>query len=202
MSYSQNAADPEFQAGADRPPTANTLYSLAKILTAQGKDRQCQFVLLRTIREYPYFTPAYCELAELHVRLNEPDKAVQTFQAALEFSPHDPVILNNLGICWLLKGRYAKGLTRFTEAASVVSHDARYRANMAVALGMMGREEESLSLFEQILPIEDAYHNLRVICEARSNGNQLTWSGEGYDLPERPGDLPISLEKLGAAAEQ
>jgi Flp pilus assembly protein TadD len=44
--------------------------------------------------------------------------------------------------------------------------NAKYRANMAVALGLMGRYEESLSLFKQVLPKDQANHNLSVLREA------------------------------------
>jgi hypothetical protein len=47
--------------------------------------------------------------------------------------------------------------------------NVKYRANMAVALGLMGRDEESLSLFNQILPEDQAKHNLSVLQEARSS---------------------------------
>ena len=42
--------DAQFQAAANRPPTAKTLYAVARILATQGRDAQCEFVLKRTIR--------------------------------------------------------------------------------------------------------------------------------------------------------
>ena len=46
--------------------------------------------------------------------------------------------------------------------------NAKYRSNMAVALGLMGRDEESLALFKQVLPEDQANHNLSVLREARN----------------------------------
>jgi hypothetical protein len=40
---------------------------------------------------------------------------------------------------------------------------------MAVALGLMARYEESLSLFKQVLPEDQANHNLSVL---RENGKK------------------------------
>jgi hypothetical protein len=38
---------------------------------------------------------------------------------------------------------------------------------MAVALGLMGRDEEALALFKQILPEERAAHNVELLRQAR-----------------------------------
>jgi hypothetical protein len=41
---------------------------------------------------------------------------------------------------------------------------------MATALGLLGRIDESLALFYQVLPPGDAHHNVAVLC--RSIGNE------------------------------
>lgn len=167
--FSVDRNDDEFQAGAKRPPTARTLYAMARILAAQGKDVECEFVLGRVIREHPGFLPAYCEMAELRVRQRRIEEAVATLDAARIISPNDPIILNNLGMCMLLKSEYDDALTLFTQASSVIPQEARYRANMAVALGMIGRYDESLALYEQVVPPAEAHFNLGVLCEARKD---------------------------------
>ena len=173
LSSDNDSSDWEFQQGADRPPTYMTLYSMAKLLAAQGREAQCRMVLLRIVQEYPEFMPAYCDLAELHMRLDEPDNAIHTLNTALKVSPEDPVLLNNLGVCWVMQGKYDKALASFTEAAGISPNDARYRANMAVALGMMGRDSEAFSLLEHVLSPPDANHNLKVVQEARSASSSL-----------------------------
>lgn len=64
------------------------------------------------------------------------------------------------------------------------SENARYRANTAVALGLMGRDEESLSLLRKVLPEGQAEHNLQVLREAR---NSLRPGAE--EAPPAAGDL-------------
>lgn len=49
---------------------------------------------------------------------------------------------------------YENALEMFTKAAGIMPENARYRTNMAVALSLMERYEESLFLFKQIL-LED-----------------------------------------------
>jgi len=164
---SREKADIEFEAGANRPPTANTLYALAKILAVQGRDPQCEVVLGRIIRNYPRFLPAYCDKAEIMVRHRRIDEAILTLCAGLAIAPGDPVLLNNLGMCRMLQGEYDDALHFFTKAASTVPYDGRYRGNMATALGMLGRHEESLALYEQVVPAESARRNVRILARQK-----------------------------------
>ena len=164
-----DAADEENPIGADQPPTAHTLYSLASILAAQGRDRECQIVLIKTIRDYPEFLPAYCNLAELHLRQNRVSEAVATLQAGLAVAPGDPVLTNNLGMCSIIKGDYDQALAYFTEAAGANPGARKYRANMGLAIGMQGRYEESLALYRQVVGEEQALKNLEIILAAKGD---------------------------------
>lgn len=161
-----NNSDLEFQRQANQPPSAKTLYAMAEILAAQGRDSQCEFVLRRIIREHPQFTQAYNSLAELQMRQSRLNEAIETISCGLRVHPGDPILLNNLGMCWMIRREYEKALKMFTMAAGVLPENVRYRANMAVALGLMGRDEESLSLFKQVLPEDQAKHNLKILQEA------------------------------------
>jgi Flp pilus assembly protein TadD len=154
------------EVGRDLPPTARTLYSMAQILTAQGKDAEGEFVLRRCVQEHPRFTPAYNGLAELQMRQGRIHEAVATLSAALKVSPHDPVLQNNLGMCLLLRKEYEGALRHFTDAAGTVPENEKYRANMAAALGLLGRQEESLALLQQVLPRDKAEHNAQVLRKA------------------------------------
>ena len=158
-------SDQDLQNIEDRPPTSKTLFAMADILTAQGRDKECEFVLKRIIQEYPRYLPAYNKLAELKMRQGQINAAIETINDAFRIKPDDPLLLNNLGVCRIVTGEYEKALEIFTKAASAKPENVRYRMNMAVALGLMGRYEESLSLFRQVLPEEQATYNLNVLKE-------------------------------------
>jgi Flp pilus assembly protein TadD len=156
----------DFEKQRDRPPTARTLFALASIFGTQGKDQQCEFVLKRCILDYPEFMPAYNSLAELLMRQGRAGDAATVLSKALEISPADPVLLNNLGMCLMVHTEYDKALACFTEAAALLPQNRKYRANMAAALGLLGRHDESLSLMQQVLADQDAVHNAHVLREA------------------------------------
>jgi Flp pilus assembly protein TadD len=165
----REAADEEFQKGADRPPTAKTLYAMALLQAAQGDGAQCEATLLHILRTHPDFLPAYDELARLQARHRRIEQAIRTLRAGLAVSPESPVLINNLGMCLMLRSDCEAALDCFQRAAGQTPQDARYRANMAMALGMLGRYEEALSLYEQVVSPGRAHYNLAVLCEARND---------------------------------
>ena len=59
----------------------------------------------------------------------------------------------------------------FTKAAGIMPENAKYRANMAVVLGLMGRDEEALSLFNQVLPADLANQNLAVLLKTEDSAD-------------------------------
>jgi Flp pilus assembly protein TadD len=67
----------------------------------------------------------------------------------------------------MLRAEYDAALDLFARASGAMPQDARYRANMAVALGMLGRYDESLALYQQVVPAAEAHHNLGVLAKAR-----------------------------------
>ncbi|MHC4323192.1 MAG: tetratricopeptide repeat protein [Planctomycetota bacterium] len=157
----------EFQTQDNKPPTAKTLYSMADILAKQGRDSECAYILKRIIQENPEFLPAYNNLAELQMRQGQTNTAIETLQNGLKVNSEDAVLLNNLGMCWIVRRDYENALKMFTRAAGIMPENVKYRANMAVALGLMGRDEESLALFKQLLPEDQASHNLSILQGAR-----------------------------------
>lgn len=159
-------ADLAFEAQRDRPPSVKTLYVMADILATQGKDTECEFVLRQCIQRYPQFTPSYNSLAELQMRQGHVNEAVQVLSKALRIRPQDPVLENNLGMCFLVRKEYETALEHFTKAAGLVPESEKYRANMATALGLLGRHDESRALLQQVLPEDKAAHNAEVLRKA------------------------------------
>lgn len=147
----------------DRPPTAKTLYLMADILSAQGKDGEAEQLYNRIVSQYPDFLPAYNDLAALQMRQRRIPEATQTLQSGLKNNPNDPVLLNNMGMCCLIRKDYERALSYFTDAAAVVPENTRYRSNMATALALLGRRDEALSLYRQILPEEEAMENIQIL---------------------------------------
>ena len=158
-----------FATAGNRPPTAQTLYSMGRILAIQGRDRECEAIFKRVIHEHPTFLPVYSALAELQLRTRRIDEAIGTLSAGLRIRPENAVLLNDIGMCHLIKQQNEEALADFTQAVSSSPADARYRANMATVLGLLGRYEEAFALYLQLMPVADAHYNLGVLCDARKD---------------------------------
>ena len=181
-----------FDLGGDEPPSPRTLYALSRVLLSQGRVVEARQVLTRIAAENPEYPAPYNELSELYVRDGRTDDAVQVLTTALKACPGDPVLLNNLGMCWMVKKDYVQALRYFREADEIDPRAKRYRANMAVAMAMVGRYEEALETFGEVLIPADAHYNLAVICEARGDDERAREEFQkARDL--RPRDPPPAL---------
>ena len=166
---SQAMADEEWIKGADRPPAPRTLLALSRVYVSQGREEEAQFILHKVTKEYPYYPEAYVELAEIHMRHRRVDMAIKTLSEGFVCLPKDHVIANNLGMCHLIRQDYQAAEGKLRDAAAIAPNNTRYRSNIALALGLQGRYEESLALYKQVTNDMEAHFNLAVICDARND---------------------------------
>ncbi|OHB60473.1 MAG: hypothetical protein A2Y12_15350 [Planctomycetes bacterium GWF2_42_9] len=164
--------DTAFAKGANQKPTINTLYAGAKIYIHQGRLDKAESLLQRIIDQYPKYIPAYTDLAEIKIRKRKTTEAVDVLSKSINENGLDPKTLNNLGMCWMLRRDYSQALEMFTQAAGLDCENTRYRANMAMALALMQRDEEALALYRQILPADQTNKNMNILRYARSSMSQ------------------------------
>ena len=159
-------------------PTIRTLHSAARVCAARGQDSQAERAYSELIKRHPHYMPGYAELSELYLRNEMVETAEAVLNAGLEAKPDDAVLRNNLGMCHLFQREYDAALEQFTQAASLAPEDARNRANMAVALAMMGRMDEAYANYQLIVPEDDARANMHLLSEVT-----------GYAWEEPQGDV-------------
>ena len=157
-----------FELGAGKQPEMSTRLSLAHIRAQQGREREAEAMLQQIVAESPECAPAWVELASVGLKQGLVDGAIAVLRQAAEIHPDDPVVLNDLGLCLLLRGEASQAVDLFGRAAAMALEDARPRANLALALGLSGRFEESEALYRQLLPAADVEHNLALLRAARS----------------------------------
>lgn len=145
------------------PPKANTIYGMARLMRAQGNTEQAELALLGLMREYPTFSPTYNDLAEIRIQKGQLDQAVHYLEQGLEIAPNDPVLLNNRGVCALLKHDYDQASQYFKQASALAPYESRYRANLALATGLQGDVAGSKALYQQIVSAKDAEFNAELI---------------------------------------
>jgi Flp pilus assembly protein TadD len=181
----QDFAPDSFDTATDRAPSVGTLHAMARVMASQGRDAECEVVLDKLIAEHPDFLPAYNELAELHMRNGSLLSAETALELGLRRAPEDTVLSNNMGMCLLLQQKYEESLPHFARASAADPSDARSRANMATALGLLGRTDEALALFYQVMPPSDAHHNVAVLCRTIGDNERAEIEFERADNPRK-----------------
>jgi len=169
--FEQNdPADPAHYGENDNPlgdeaPSVRTLHSAARMCAARGQDSQAELAYAQLIERHPHYMPGYAELSELYLRNEMAETAVAVLRTGLEAAPDDALLHNNLGMCHLFEREYEAALEQFTQAAALAPEDARSRANMAVALAMLGRMDEAYANYQLIVPEADARANMHLLSE-------------------------------------
>lgn len=171
---SQYEPEPQWRPDSEKPPEPKTLFAMARLLAAQGKDEQAQFVLEKVIAQQPDLLPAYVDLAELHMRNNRVEAARRTLEQGLKCRPNDAVILNDLGMTFVVKGDYTSAEKLFAQATQACPTETRFKTNLAMAKGMQGQYDEALQLYQQVLRPDQAHYNLGVIAEARQDSDRAS----------------------------
>jgi Flp pilus assembly protein TadD len=156
-----------FEEMNDRPPSAQTHFALARLLSGQGKDAEALYTLEALRKIHPEYMPTYNELAEIHLRNHRPEEAMAALSAGLEVQPADAVLLNNYGMCALTVGDPATALPYFEKACRASRDEYRYLANQAVALGLLGRFAEARNVYLKMLPPVEADRNVQILQSAR-----------------------------------
>lgn len=170
----RDAADAAFAESAKQPPNAKTMYAMAKILVGQGRDRDAAALLNRIVQQHPTFLPAYNELAGVYFRAARLNDAIAVLGAGLKRGPSDAVLLNNLGMCRLAQKDYEGALDSFELASKAVPDNAVYKANVAVALGLLGRNGEASNAYDGVVTPHTADWNLTVLSKARQGARAGT----------------------------
>ena len=175
-----------FAAGAGRAPTAATSYAFAKILVAQGRDRDALYVLSHIIREHPKFLPAYNAMAGVYMRADRLDDAIAVLTTGLDQSPTDGVLHNNLGMCHLLKDNPEKALEAFTRATEARPDSATYRSNRAAALALTARDAEAEQEYRTVVGKLQARQNVLTLSRARDARSAADEKRQPSPQPQEP----------------
>lgn len=107
--------------------------------------------------------PVARKLARLYERQGQFSQALVEYKLALEQSPLDADLCNDVGYCYFQVGDYFQAEQWLKRSRSLKAGHARATVNLAMAVGMQNRHAEALGLFQEVLSPADAYANLAFI---------------------------------------
>jgi tetratricopeptide (TPR) repeat protein len=162
--------DAGFDVAGDRPASPKTLYTMARLLVNQHREAEAERLLIEAAAAEPAYLPAFVALAELQLKIGgRADAALATLDKALVKAPRDATLHNNRGMCLVAKKEYDGAYEAFTRAVELDAGTARFRANRAMALGLLGKYEQCLAAYTTVVSPAEAHHNLAVLCRIRGD---------------------------------
>lgn len=160
--YDQAAAVMQ-TAAVKAPSDFEVLAAYGKALADTGQLAQAAKVLANS---YTPDAPNWSTLsAQGYVadRLGDHQAAQRFYQAALKIAPHEPSVLNNLGLSYALDKQLREAEQTLRDAAAQPSADERVRANLALVLSLEGKFNEAERVSQQDVPRAAAVANIAAV---------------------------------------
>lgn len=158
-----------FDGGALESPEPMTIVLTGRVLKSQGRVVEAEYVLRRATTEFPSFSPAYTELAELLLKDGRTGEAIELLEIGISEVPNDAVMRNDLGIALIVQGNQQRAAEMFSVAKRLDPSDATYTANLAMTMGLMGNYDAAVALYSEVVPVVEAHENVASLAEARGD---------------------------------
>jgi tetratricopeptide (TPR) repeat protein len=136
----------------------NTLYG-----QGQYKDAAAAFEQALALAKEKNIPVVLARLADAYAKGKENNKAVETYQKALQLTPDDAALHNNLGSVYASTGKLTEAQAEFEKAASLDPANAgRYYFNVGAIMYNSGKMDEALAAFQKVISLDpknaDAYY--------------------------------------------
>jgi len=108
----------------------------------------------RTLELNPYYGKAYQNLGTLYVLRAETDKAIETFEQAIQNNPSLKSAHNELGSLYAKVGKYDEAIKEFESSTRIDSRYAIGYSNLGKVHLVRGNASEALKAFKHALSID------------------------------------------------
>jgi Flp pilus assembly protein TadD len=142
---------------------------LARVQEREGNLRQALTMYEDMLQADPTNGEIYHRLMVVNTRLDQPERADAYFQEAQTRLPNNPELYADYGYACYLRGDMANAETWLKKAHQMEPHNERITGNLALAVGALGRVQESLAYFRQYLDDAEAHANVGFILTQRGD---------------------------------
>jgi Tfp pilus assembly protein PilF len=142
---------------------------VARLCMATGEEYEKAGDELHAIFEYEKArksdptAKASRHLGVLYDRMGDFQKAQEEYRLALEQSPKDADLLNDIGYGYYSRGRWAESEKYLRQALAAKPKHARAAINLGLCLGAQGHFEEALEMFNKAVTPAQAHSNLAFV---------------------------------------
>lgn len=143
-----------------------TFYAAGRMFETQGNLSEAIEQYRKAIAAGHGHVLSYHRLGLVYSRVGRHDKSIEMFRKAVELDPDNPVLHNNLGFELMFKKDWDGAVAQFDTAIEEQPRFARAHINLGMALSKLGRFDEALDHFREVLPEPDAQYNLGLMYRA------------------------------------
>lgn len=143
-----------------------TFYAAGRMFETQGNLSEAIEQYRKAIAAGHGHVLSYHRLGLVYSRAGRHDESIEMFRKAVELDPDNPVLHNNLGFELMFKKDWDGAVAQFDTAIEEQPRFARAHINLGMALSKLGRFDEALDHFRQVLPEPDAQYNLGLMYRA------------------------------------
>ena len=145
LHFKVDASNPAF---AGVPEKALTLYQKGRAASTKGDNKAAVQFYSDAVAAHPDFAMALSDLGFLYIKLNQWDKAAETYEALLKLKPADPAAYLNLGIARYNQKKFEDAETHLRKALELKSAGPMAHYYLAMTLVSLKRHGEALPEFE------------------------------------------------------
>ncbi|HET7216002.1 MAG TPA: tetratricopeptide repeat protein [Terriglobia bacterium] len=128
----------------------NTLYN-----QGQYKEAAAMFQQALPMAKDKNVPVVLARLADSYAKAKEDDQAVATYQKALQLTPDDASLHNNLGSVYAASGKSDQAMAEFQKAAQLDPTNAsRYYFNMGAIMYNAGKMDDALTAFNKVISLD------------------------------------------------
>lgn len=143
------------------------------------------------LAQNPGHTPTLCKIGVVHLKLNEPAPAVDTFRRAVEMDSNNPYAFRMFGFSLMTVGDMPAAEQAARRAVDLAPNDAKNHMLLATLCYRLGRTGEAESHFKAAITadplLSEPYYNLALIY---SRTGRLDEARKYYQLALERGALP------------
>ena len=119
------------------------------------KPKELASVLETAVIEVPGESTMFAMLAETLVdRVGDINRGLDAWKSAIALEPGRSDYYSGMGLAFYKDRKWADALRLFSQAVKVDPSDAAARYNVACALALLGREEESIASLQEALTLD------------------------------------------------
>jgi Flp pilus assembly protein TadD len=158
------AAQQDAASGGSSPATeiAENLLRGHREAEAGRLDQAARFYE-RVLREDPRHPVAHHRLGVIADQNRDFATAERHYSAALETRPNDPDVLNDLGYCYVLQGRYPEGERTLRDAVALAPTHERALTNLGMLYGKIGDLDRAFAVLRLTGSEEEARAKLALL---------------------------------------